>query len=70
LLADEMGLGKTLQTLTWLQLERSDPEARGQPALIVCPTSLVENWAREAQQFTPGRKVLVISGAKRHELWD
>ena len=70
LLADEMGLGKTLQTLTWLQLERSDPEARGQPALIVCPTSLVENWAREAQQFTPKRKVLIISGSKRHELWD
>ena len=70
LLADEMGLGKTLQTLTWLQLPRVDPDARGKPALIVCPTSLVENWAREAQQFTPHRKVLIISGTRRHELWD
>ena len=70
LLADEMGLGKTLQTLTWLQLPRVDPEAHGKPALIVCPTSLVENWAREAQQFTPWLKVLVISGNRRHELWD
>ena len=70
LLADEMGLGKTLQTLTWLQLERIDPAARGQPSLIVCPTSLVENWAREAQQFTPNRKVLVLSGNRRHEHWD
>ncbi|MEI6211161.1 MAG: SNF2-related protein [bacterium] len=70
LLADEMGLGKTLQTLTWLQLARVYPEAGGKPALIVCPTSLVENWAREAQQFTPGLKALVLSGNRRHELWD
>jgi len=70
LLADEMGLGKTLQTLAWLQLPRVDPEARKKPALIVCPTSLVENWAREAEQFTPWLKVLVISGTRRHELWD
>ena len=70
LLADEMGLGKTLQALTWLQLPRVDPEAANKPALIVCPTSLVENWAREAEQFTPWLKVLVISGTRRHELWD
>ncbi len=70
LLADEMGLGKTLQTLTWLQLPRLDPAARNKPALIVCPTSLVENWAREAQQFTPERRVLVVSGARRHERWE
>jgi superfamily II DNA or RNA helicase len=68
LLADEMGLGKTLQALTWLQLARSDPEVRSLPALIVCPTSLVENWARESAQFTPGMKVLVLSGNRRHEL--
>jgi superfamily II DNA or RNA helicase len=66
LLADEMGLGKTLQTLTWLQLARVDPGVRDKPALIVCPTSLVENWAREAQQFTPWLKVLVLSGNQRH----
>ena len=70
LLADEMGLGKTLQTLAWLQLPRVHAEARAKPALIVCPTSLVENWAREAQQFTPWLKVLVISGTRRHELWN
>jgi superfamily II DNA or RNA helicase len=70
LLADEMGLGKTLQTLTWLQLARSDPAARGKPALIVCPTSLVENWNREAALFVPELRRLVLSGARRHELWD
>ncbi|MFO7936897.1 MAG: SNF2-related protein [Kiritimatiellia bacterium] len=66
LLADEMGLGKTLQTLTWLSLERLSPDARGKPALIVCPTSLVENWNREAEKFVPHLKRLIISGANRH----
>lgn len=65
ILADEMGLGKTLQTLAWLSLERADSEARGLPALVVCPTSLVENWAREAQKFVPWMRTLVISGSQR-----
>ena len=65
LLADEMGLGKTLQTLTWLSLTRTDPEAVGKPALIVCPTSLVRNWEAEAAKFTPWMKRLVISGPDR-----
>ncbi len=67
LLADEMGLGKTIQTLTWLSLERLTPEAYGKPALVICPTSLVENWNREAQKFVPWMKRLVISGSNRHE---
>ncbi len=70
LLADEMGLGKTLQTLTWLQLNRTDPESQGKPALVVCPTSLVGNWAAEARKFTPDLSVLTISGKDRHDLWD
>ena len=70
ILADEMGLGKTLQTLAWLQLERCDPALEGQPALVVCPTSLVENWRREAGKFAPGLRVRTMSGARRHEHWD
>ena len=65
LLADEMGLGKTLQTLAWLSLVRVDPAARGKPALVVCPTSLVENWHREAEKFVPKMKCLVVSGPGR-----
>jgi hypothetical protein len=70
ILADEMGLGKTLQTLAWLQLERSHPAYAGKPALIVCPTSLVENWAEEAHRFVPDMKVLMLTGNDRHALWD
>lgn len=70
ILADEMGLGKTLQTLVWLQLPRTDPEARSKPALIVCPTSLVENWAEEVAKFVPQLRVLTVTGSDRHEKWN
>ena len=46
ILADDMGLGKTLQTLTFIQ-------KRGGQALVVCPSSLVSNWAAEAQKWVP-----------------
>ncbi len=69
ILADEMGLGKTLQTLTWLQLERHHPAARNKPALIICPTSLVNNWAEEAQKFVSALRVLPLSGSDRHSKW-
>lgn len=70
LLADEMGLGKTLQTLTWLSLPRSDAQAAGKPALVVCPTSLVENWSREAETFVPNLRRLVINGPEREALFE
>uniref|UniRef100_A0A8H7Y5I2 DNA repair protein rhp54 n=1 Tax=Psilocybe cubensis TaxID=181762 RepID=A0A8H7Y5I2_PSICU len=51
IMADEMGLGKTLQciALLWTLLKQS-PRA-GKPTIekciIVCPSSLVKNWANE-----------------------
>ncbi|HOE01284.1 MAG TPA: SNF2-related protein [Kiritimatiellia bacterium] len=71
ILADEMGLGKTLQTLVWLAMataERASSERK--PALLVCPTSLVDNWAAEAARFTPWLKVGTMTGADRHERWE
>jgi superfamily II DNA or RNA helicase len=62
ILADEMGLGKTVQTLAFLRLQRGHG-----PALIVCPTSLVSNWQREAERFTPELSVMVIDGPDRPE---
>lgn len=69
ILADEMGLGKTLQTLAWIQLGRSDEDHQGKPALIICPTSLVENWREEAARFTPNLKVMTLHGTDRHRKW-
>jgi len=61
-----MGLGKTVQTLAWLQAERLLPSARNKPSLVICPTSLVENWAEEVQKFMPSMRVLLLTGTDRH----
>jgi SNF2 family DNA or RNA helicase len=67
-LADDMGLGKTLQTLAWLAWLREQTK-RPKPALVICPASVLHNWEREANRFTPELKVLVLaSGAARHNL--
>ncbi|MCL1910562.1 MAG: DEAD/DEAH box helicase, partial [Kiritimatiellaeota bacterium] len=70
ILADEMGLGKTIQTLAWLRLKRHDPADEGKPALVVCPTSLLDNWAKEVEHFTPELSVLVMRGAERRDMFD
>lgn len=62
-LADDMGLGKTIQTLSLLERERGLNGKR--PVLLVCPTSVVGNWQKEAERFTPGLPVMVHHGASR-----
>ena len=62
-LADDMGLGKTIQALA---LILSDHEAGvRRPVLIACPLSVVSNWKKEAERFTPGLSVLVHHGVDR-----
>ncbi|HEY6167106.1 MAG TPA: DEAD/DEAH box helicase, partial [Verrucomicrobiae bacterium] len=69
ILADDMGLGKTLQTLTWLAWHKERNRKNPKPSLVICPASVMHNWRREAERFTPGLKVLVLeSGAARHNL--
>jgi SNF2 family DNA or RNA helicase len=68
-LADDMGLGKTVQLLSMLWAARVEPRpvrADGlAPTLLICPMSLVGNWQREAERFTPGLVVHVHHGADR-----
>ena len=69
ILADDMGLGKTLQTLGWLAWMRDQNARKPKPALVICPASVLHNWRRESNRFTPQLKVLVLeSGAERHNL--
>ncbi|HEY5040389.1 MAG TPA: DEAD/DEAH box helicase [Verrucomicrobiae bacterium] len=69
ILADDMGLGKTLQTLTWLAWLQEQNKKNHKPSLVICPASVLHNWRREAEKFTPNLKVLVLeSGAARHNL--
>jgi len=60
LLADEMGLGKTVQALAMV-------ESLPGIILVVCPSSLVWNWKREAARFLPGLPVLTIDGPNREK---
>ncbi len=69
ILADDMGLGKTLQTIAYLAAEKESGRAKS-PSLVVGPTSLAFNWAREVQKFAPHLRVLTIHGAKRAALYD
>jgi SNF2 family DNA or RNA helicase len=60
-LADDMGLGKTVQLLALIAAARPGLG----PTLLVCPMSLVGNWQREAERFTPELRVHVHHGAER-----
>lgn len=66
ILADEMGLGKTIQIISLFLL---DPPASQAPALIICPTTLIENWVRELGAFAPSLSVLVHRGSSRAGLY-
>jgi hypothetical protein len=56
LLADEPGLGKTAQALLAAQA------ANAYPLLVVVPSVVKINWAREAGMWTPNRSTTVVHG--------
>ncbi len=62
-LADDMGLGKTVQTLA--AILRDHQQGNEKPNLLVCPTSVINNWQREAQKFTPSLPVMLHHGPSR-----
>ena len=66
ILADDMGLGKTVQALALLAhaIEEHRAAVPGEPFapfLVVAPTSVISNWAAEAERFLPGAKVVTIT---------
>src|SRR5262249_25798364 len=65
ILADVMGLGTTVQALALLQQTRNVEGSH--PSLVVAPTSVLPNWQREAERFTPGLRVAVWHGQDRRE---
>lgn len=69
-LADDMGLGKTAQTLAHILMEKQAGHLTDRPVLIVAPTSLMHNWQKEAEKFTPELSVLLLHGPNRHDDFD
>ncbi len=55
MLADDMGLGKTLQSIACI-------EGR---TLVVCPTSVLQSWADQINEFRPSLKVSLYHGGGR-----
>ncbi len=68
ILADDMGLGKTLQTIALLAWAKSKED--GKLSLVVAPTSVVPNWAREIEKFAPSLETVIWQGPDRMKLRD
>ena len=54
--ANAPGTGKTIETLACIAIDR----AKLNPAIIVCPSSVVDNWKKEAKKWLRGIKVHII----------
>lgn len=64
-LADDMGLGKTIQTIAWLL--HLKVEGITEPALLICPTSVMMNWEKEIRKFAPSIRTYRHHGGKRSD---
>ncbi|PLR85434.1 DEAD/DEAH box helicase [Bacillus sp. V33-4] len=62
-LADDMGLGKTVQLISYLLTVKAQENSGA--ALIVCPTSVLGNWQKELEKFSPGLNVYLHYGPNR-----
>ena len=63
-LADDMGLGKTIQLIAFV-LNLYNQNKLNKPILIVCPTSVMNNWEREINRFAPTLSTVIHHGDGR-----
>ena len=62
----EMGTGKTKVILDLLGYYREPLEVN--PALVVCPVSVMDNWSAEVAKHQPALKCMVLSGVREERL--
>ena len=65
-LADDMGLGKTIQLIAFL-LNLKQQDLLTKPTLLICPTSVINNWEREVKKFAPKLNTLIHHGNQREQ---
>lgn len=63
-MADDMGLGKTIQVIS-LILKLKEENKLKKPVLVVCPTTLMGNWMKELEMFSPNLKAAFYHGSER-----
>ena len=63
-MADDMGLGKTIQVISYI-LKMKETNQLKNPALVVCPTTLLGNWVKEISNFAPDLKTSIYHGIER-----
>ncbi|XP_044161829.1 DNA excision repair protein ERCC-6-like isoform X1 [Bufo gargarizans] len=65
ILADDMGLGKTIQVIAFLS-GMFDAELTNS-VLLIMPTTLISNWVKEFEKWTPGMRVSEFHGTSKKE---
>lgn len=63
-MADDMGLGKTIQVISLILKLKEDGKLK-KPVLVVCPTTLMGNWMKELELFSPNLKAAIYHGMDR-----
>ncbi len=65
-LGDDMGLGKTLSVLSsFVALQKT---AQSDFLLVICPNSLTRNWLREAANWFPELRLLMLPQEKKEKI--
>lgn len=63
-MADDMGLGKTIQVISFI-LKQKETGMLKNPAIVVCPTTLLGNWVKEIKNFAPLINTSIYHGLDR-----
>ncbi len=60
LIGDDMGIGKTIQALAYAALHEEQ-----WPVLVVCPSNVKYNWAKEIQAWLPSASLQIVKSGKQ-----